>query len=113
MVNVKAIRPISAGLQPAKVYSRPAGAPLVLGAGGRIGLAQQANLQQFEYSIKQLSNSPFSINNPYLVNKVSPGGDTMYDVMGVVGGTVAVGLKAAYESGLYSFKIPETNMPYF
>jgi hypothetical protein len=60
MNNMKSIARINMNkLYPASYYAPPAISPLMIGVGGRVGLAQQNNLAMYNYTIKQMAMSPF------------------------------------------------------
>jgi len=90
-------------LNPASVYSRPALAPWYQGVNG-FGQARATANQQFEYTLKQMAASPFSVNSKAYMQRIRDeygySDDGTYDVMGTVGGVVGAGVGAMYGSGL-------------
>lgn len=90
-------------LSPASVYSRPALAPWYQGVNG-FGQARATANQQFEYTLRQMAASPFSVNSKAYMQRIRDeyGYDDngTYDVMGTVGGVVGAGVGAMYGGGL-------------
>ena len=56
-------------LFPASVYSRPALAPWYQGLNG-FGQARETANQQFEYTLRQMAASPFSVNNKAYMQRI-------------------------------------------
>ena len=102
-------------MYPASIYAQPSLSPLVLGVNGQVGMAQRQNKAMYDYTIKQMAMSPFSVNSQEYMRRIREEygiTDTgMYDVMGTIGGTVGAGMGAFIGSGLWrGFRKPNTPM---
>lgn len=99
----------NARLYPGSVYAPPAVGPYFEGLFG-VGYTQKNLTKQFEYTVKQMSVSPFSINsNKHIKNirdKYGYSDNGMYETMGVVGGVVGAGVGAMIGSGLMQIQSP-------
>lgn len=104
MNNMKSIARINMNkLYPASYYAPPAISPLMIGVGGRVGLAQQNNLAMYNYTIKQMAMSPFSVNSQEYMKRIREEygytDNGMYDAMGVIGAVVGSGVGAYLGAG--------------
>lgn len=99
------------GLQPARLYSRPSLSPLVV---GNIGASRKNLVKQFEYTVKQLSTSPFAVNNLTHIENIRKeyniGDDQHYQMMGAIGGTLGVLGGAAFATGRVGLQAPLKNV---
>ena len=102
-------------MYPASIYAQPSLSPLVLGVNGQVGMAQRQNKAMYDYTIKQMAMSSFSVNSQEYMRRIREEygiTDTgMYDVMGAIGGTIGAGMGAFVGSGLWrGFRKPNTPM---
>jgi len=104
MSNVKIARPAfsaNSKLYPAQYYSRPAIAPASVQ--GKPGYVQQNLVKQFQFTVKQMAISPYSINNEKYMDRVRAkygfSDDGTYDLYGHIGGFIGAGVGAAYTLG--------------
>jgi len=94
-------------LDPSRVYNRPALPPVVVSAGGAVG-ANRYNLnKQFEYTLRQMAVSPFSVNSQAYMQRIRDEygyvDSGAYEALGLVGGVVGAGTGFLLGSG-FNFK---------
>ena len=87
----------------ADFYSRPALGPLLPGC-----RTTSKSTKTFEYTLKQMAVSPFSVNSRAYMNRIREetgiGDENLYDTFGTIGGVVGAGVGALFGSGL--LKLP-------
>jgi len=99
----------SAQLQPAQFYSRPALPPYYQGLNG-FGQARSTANKQFEYTLKQMAVSPFSVNSKSYMDRIREQygyeDNGMYDAFGMIGGVVGAGVGSLFGAGLLDLRSP-------
>lgn len=90
-------------IYPANFYSRPALPPWYQGMQG-FGQARSYANQQFEYTMRQMAVSPFSVNSPAYMERIRQEtgiqNTGLYEAFGTVGGVVGAGVGALLGAGL-------------
>lgn len=90
-------------LNSSAMYSRPSLAPIMVGVGGRTGQARYNTNRQFEYTLRQMAVSPFSVNSKAYMQRIRDeygyADDGTYEALGTVGGVIGAGVGAMYGAG--------------
>jgi hypothetical protein len=91
------------GLDPSRTYNRPAIAPMFVGVGGNIGGGLSNTNRQFEYTLRQMAVSPFSVNSKAYMQRIRDeygyANDGTYEALGTVGGIIGAGTGYLLGSG--------------
>lgn len=106
MNNMKSIARINMNrLYPSSYYAMPSISPLFVGMNGQTGMAQANNLAMYNYTIKQMAMSPFSVNSQEYMKRIREEygytDNDMYNVMGTIGAVVGSGIGAYMGTGAY------------
>lgn len=95
-------------IYPASIYSRPALSPMVVGADGKPGSAQENLNNMYKYTLQQMAVSPFSVNSQEYMKRIREEygySDTgFYDAMGTVGSVVGAGMGAMFGANMIDWK---------
>jgi hypothetical protein len=103
-------------LDSTRMYSRPSLAPMMVGVDGRVGQSRYNTNRQFEYTLRQMAVSPFSVNSKAYMQRIRDEygytDDGTYETLGTIGGIVGAGIGGLATSGFVQSPL-KINNPWF